>query len=199
MKRLLIVTAAAAALGAGWIALPPGNVLAQAPAPAPGRGIGPPAATNLFIVTGTPETKMTPGKAVLWTREQQNTAKSHIQWAPQYRLTATTRNPLPPATPPAPAPTQPPVGEMHTENTQVYLVTGGTGTVLVEGTVDAKNDYLVAQGEHRGGPIVGGRELKVKVGDLVSIPPYTWHSAWGDPGTPLQYLIIHVHTPQGAP
>ena len=174
--------------------LAPGSVGAQAPAaqpaPAPGRGIGPPAATNLFTVTGTPETKMTPGKAVMWTREQQANAKSHIEWSPQYRLTATTRQPA--TAPPA-------VGELHTENTQIYLITGGSGTVLVESKVDSKNDYLVAAGEHRGGPLVGGRELKVKVGDMVSISPYTWHSAWGDPGTPLQYLIIHIHTPQGAP
>jgi hypothetical protein len=46
---------------------------------------------------------------------------------------------------------------------------------------------------------VGGRELKVKVGDLISIPPYAWHMAYGDPGVPLQYLIIHVHTRQTAP
>jgi mannose-6-phosphate isomerase-like protein (cupin superfamily) len=190
MKRLLLATAVVAAAGAAWVALAPGHLLAQQPAPTPGRGIGPPAATNLFIVTGTPDTKMTPGKAVHWTREQQAAAKSHIQWAPQYRLTATTRNP---------SVGQPPVGEMHTENTQVYLITAGTGTVLVEGSVETKNDYLVAPGEHRGGPIAGGRELKVKVGDLISIPPYTWHSAWGDAGTPLQYIIIHVHTPQGAP
>jgi len=192
MKRLLIASAVLAAVGAAWM-LAPGYVLAQAPAqpaPTPGRGIGPPAATNLFTVTGTPETKMTPGKAMMWTREQQANAKSHIEWSPEYRLTATTRQPA--TAPPA-------VGELHTENTQIYLVTGGSGTVLVEGKVDPKNDYLVAQGEHRGGPIVGGRELKVKVGDMVSISPYTWHSAWGDPGTPLQYLIIHIHTPQGAP
>ena len=190
MKRVLFVTAAVVVAGAGLMLFVPGALKAQAPAPTPGRGIGPPAATNLFLVTGTPETKMTPGKAVMWTREQQANAKSHIEWAPQYRLTATTRQPG--TAPPA-------VGELHTENTQIYLITGGTGTVLVEGKVDPKNDYLVAAGEHRGGPIVGGRELKVKVGDLVSISPYTWHSAWGDPGTPLQYLIIHVHTPQGAP
>jgi mannose-6-phosphate isomerase-like protein (cupin superfamily) len=192
MKRLLLASAVLTAVGAAWM-LAPGYVLAQAPAqpaPAPGRGIGPPAATNLFTVTGTPDTKMTPGKAMMWTREQQANAKSHIEWSPEYRLTATTRQPA--TAPPA-------VGELHTENTQIYLVTGGSGTVLVEGKVDPKNDYLVAQGEHRGGPIVGGRELKVKVGDMVSISPYTWHSAWGDPGTPLQYLIIHIHTPQGAP
>jgi mannose-6-phosphate isomerase-like protein (cupin superfamily) len=196
MKRLILVTAAVIAAGAGWVTLAPGAHAQGAPAasgaqgPTPGRGQGPPAATNLFLVTGTPETKMKPGKAVMWTREQQNAAKSHIEWAPEYRLTATTR----------PGADKPPVvGEMHTENTQIYLVTGGSGTVVVEGSVDAKNDYLVAPGEHRGGPIVGGRELKVKVGDLVSISPYTWHTAYGDPGTPLQYVIIHVHTPQGAP
>ncbi|HEV8395143.1 MAG TPA: hypothetical protein VGQ37_12760 [Vicinamibacterales bacterium] len=194
MKRVLFVTAAVVAAGAGWMTLAPASVAAQAPAaqtaPTPGRGLGPPAATNLFTVTGTPETKMTPGKAVMWTREQQANAKSHIEWSPQYRLTATTRQPA----------TAPPVvGELHTENTQIYLITGGSGTVLVEGKVDPKNDYLVAAGEHRGGPIVGGRELKVKVGDMVSISPYTWHTAYGDPGTPLQYLIIHIHTPQGAP
>ena len=191
MKRLILVTAAVIAAGAGWVTLAP-SAQAQgtgAPAPASGRG-GPPAATNLFLVTGTPDTKMTPGKAVMWTREQQAAARSHIEWAPEYRLTATTRQP---------ADKPPVVGEMHTENTQIYLVTGGSGTVVVEGKVDPKNDYLVAAGEHRGGPIVGGRELKVKVGDMVSISPYTWHTAYGDPGTPLQYLIIHIHTPQGAP
>ena len=194
MRILLWVTAMSIAAGAGWVALAP-SAQAQAPTaqgatPTPGRGLGPPAATNLFLVTGTPDTKMVPGKAVVWTREQQNAAKSHIQWAPEYRLTATTR----------PGADKPPVsGEMHTENTQIYLVTGGSGTVIVEGKVDPKNDYLVAAGEHRGGPIVGGREVKVKVGDLVSISPYTWHAAYGDPGTPLQYVIIHVHTPQNAP
>ena len=192
MKRVMLTSATVVAAAAGWMMLAPGLAIAQAPAqpaPAPGRG-GPAAATNLFTVTGTPETKMTPGKAVMWTREQQANAKSHIEWSPEYRLTATTRQPA----------TAPPMsGELHTENTQIYLVTGGSGTVLVEGKVDSKNDYLVAAGEHRGGPIVGGRELKVKVGDMVSISPYTWHTAWGDPGTPLQYLIIHIHTPQGAP
>jgi mannose-6-phosphate isomerase-like protein (cupin superfamily) len=190
MERLMLITGSIVLAAAAWMTFAPGGALAQPQAiPAPARS-GPPAATNLFLVTGTPETKMTPGKAVMWTREQQANAKSHIEWSPQYRLTATTRQPGTAA---------PASGELHTENTQIYLITGGSGTVLVEGRVDPKNDYLVAAGEHRGGPIVGGRELKVKVGDLVSIPPYTWHVAWGDANTPLQYLIIHIHTPQGAP
>ena len=163
------------------------SLRAQPPAQPPAN---PRAATNLFLVTAGPELRAENGKAVLWTREQQNAAKSHIQWAPEYRLTATIR----------PAAGQPPAsGEMHEDNTQIYLVTGGSGSVLVEGKVDPKNDYLVAPGEHRGGPIVGGRVVKVKVGDLLSIPPYTWHVGYGDPGTPLQYVIIHVHTPQTIP
>ena len=79
MKRLVFASAVIAAVGAGLMALAPGHLLAQAPAqpaPTPGRGIGPPAVTNLFTVTGTPETKMTPGKAVMWTREQQANAKN---------------------------------------------------------------------------------------------------------------------------
>jgi mannose-6-phosphate isomerase-like protein (cupin superfamily) len=132
------------------------------------------------------------GKAVLWTRDQQNAAKSHIQWAPEYRLTASVRGPAEPGK-------EPTSGENHSDNTQIYLITGGSGTVLVEGKVDPANDYLVAPGEHRGGPIVGGRQVKVKVGDLLSLPPDTWHIAWGDPGVPLQYLIIQVHTRQTAP
>ena len=63
MKRLILVTAAIIAAGAGWVTLAPG-AHAQTPtaqsgsqAPVPGRGLGPPAATNLFLVTGTPKRK----------------------------------------------------------------------------------------------------------------------------------------------
>jgi len=70
----------------------------------------------------------------------------------------------------------------------------GSGTVVVESDVAPENVYLVAPGEQRGGPFIGGRKVKVKVGDLVSIPPNTWHLAYDDPGVPLQYTIIHIHT-----
>jgi len=132
MKRAIFASAVVVA-AAGWMILAPGSVGAQAPAaqpaPAPGRGIGPPAATNLFTVTGTPETKMTPGKAVMWTREQQANAKSHIEWSPQYRLTATTRQP-------ATAPLA--VGELHTENTQIYLITGGSRSRPSQGSASSR-------------------------------------------------------------
>ena len=182
---------------------PAGGRQGQAPAAAPaqtcgrGRGNAPDgrctdearAASNMFLLRPTAESRAQPGKARLFTREEQNAQRTftHFDWAPEYRLTATTR-------PAAVAGKEPTEGELHTDNTQVYLVTNGTGTVLVEGAVAPDKEYLVAPGEYRGGPMTGGRQLKVKPGDLVSIPPLTWHTAYGDPGTPLQYVIIHIHT-----
>ena len=40
---------------------------------------------------------------------------------------------------------------MHTDNTQIYLVTNGSGTVVVESEVAPENVYLVAPGEQRAG------------------------------------------------
>ena len=151
------------------------------------------AVSNLFTVRGTPETRAQIGKARLFTRDEQNAFRTHFEWTPEYRLTSSTRAALKPGEAP---PTQ---AELHTDNTQIYLVTGGSGTVVVEGSVAPDAEYLVAPGEYRGGPITGGRVVKVKVGDLLSLPPSTWHMAYGDPGVPLQYVIIHIHTRQTIP
>ena len=213
MKRLMILVAV---LTTGyWVGRTdmPGAAHAQAPAGAaaagqgerganPNRGRGqapggrftddPRAAKDMFLVSAGTETRAQVGKAMLYTRDQQNAARSHIEWAPEYRLTATTR-------PGVAVGKEPTSGELHTDNTQIYLVTGGSGTVLVEGKVEPDKEYLVAPGEYRGGPITGGRLVKVKVGDLLSIPPFTWHTAYGDADTPLKYVIIHVHTRQTIP
>jgi len=200
-KPLLPVALIAVGYLAGSITSMP-TAQAQAPAAQGARGGGgqglpgrPPAATNLFLLNGTPETKMTVGKPVLWTKEeiQGGKLRSHIQWAPEYRLTMTTRPGI------AAGAEEPVHGELHTDNTQIYVITKGSGTILVEGKVDPKDDYLVAQGEHRGGPIVGGRKVHVKEGDIISIPPYTWHIGYGDPGVPLEYLMFHIHTRQTIP
>ena len=153
----------------------------------------PRAASNMFLLRGLPEARAQLGKVRLFTREEQNASRTHLEWAPEYRLTASLRRGLEPGEKP------PDHGELHTDNTQIYLVTGGTGSVLVEGTVAPEHEYLVAPGEFRGGPITGGRIVKVKVGDLLSIPPLTWHIGYGDPGVDLQYVIIHIHTRQTIP
>ena len=194
MKRLMVVLAA---LTSAYLTVPaslPGSAQAQAP----GRGSSDPrAATNLFLVTGTSETRAVNGRAVVWTREELAKPRSggglnHIQWTPEYRITMTTRAG-------AAIGEEPTSGELHDNNTQIYVITGGKGSVLVEGAVDKDHEYLVAPGEHRGGPIVGGRRVKVKEGDVLSIPPFTWHVAYGDPGQTLTYMMVHVHTPQTIP
>jgi co-chaperonin GroES (HSP10) len=71
--------------------------------------------------------------------------------------------------------------------------------VLVEGKVDPKERLPGRAGRTPRRADRRRRELKVKVGDMVSISPYTGTTAWAIRARRLQYLIIHVHTPQGAP
>lgn len=167
---------------------------AQAP-PAQSQS-GPRPAANLFLVTAGPETRAVNGKVVLWTQEElvkpRPPGLNHIQWAPQYRMTMQTRAAVAPGA-------EPTNGELHENDTQIYIVTGGSGTVLVEGTVAKDNDYLVAPSEHRGGPMTGGRKIRIKTGDVLSIPPFTWHQAYGDSNQSLSFLMVHVHTPQTIP
>jgi mannose-6-phosphate isomerase-like protein (cupin superfamily) len=207
MKRLMMIGAVLMVTFVAGARLP--DVLEAQGTPAPragganpnaGRGQAPNgrftdeprAARNMFLLTAGPETRAQPGKARLYTNEFQNAQKTHYEWAPEYRLTATTR-------PAAAVGQEPTTGELHTDNTQIYLVTGGSGTVVVEGTVAPENTWLVAPGEQRGGPITGGRKVKVKPGDMLSIPPLTWHVGYGDPGVALTYTIIHIHTRQTIP
>jgi len=198
MKRLMM---ALALLTIGYVAGAglPGSMQAQTPAAGRGRGAAtattptdPRAATNLFFMRAGPELRAENGKVVMWTKEELKTKQSHIQWAPEYRMTMTTRAGVA-------AGQEPTSGELHEDNTQIYIITGGSGTVLVEGKVAPDKEYLVAPGEHRGGPIVGGKKLKVKEGDVVSIPPFAWHIGYGDPGVPMTYLMVHVHTRQTIP
>lgn len=213
MKRLTIMVALLT-LGYAAGASFPVSTRAQAPAaPPPAQGAGraaggapgvpcgrsrgnapdgkctdePRAASNMFISRAGEELRAKPGKATLYTRDQQNAFRSHFEWTPQYRLTTTVRQGVEPGK-------EPVDGELHTDNTQLYFVTAGSGTVIVEGTVAEDKQYLVAPGEYRGGPITGGRVLKIKAGDLVSIPPMTWHNAWGDPGAGMTYVMVHINT-----
>ena len=203
MKRLTMVVAAfsiVAVAGAGLREVVRAQGGREGGNPNAGRGQAPGgrftdnprAARNMFLVTAGAETRAQNGKAKHYTTEFQASQKTHFEWAPEYRLTATTR-------PGLPAGQEPTTSELHVNDTQIYLVTAGTGTVIVEGAPSEDSMYLAAPSEQRGGAIVGGRKVKVKVGDLVSIPPYTWHAAYGDPGVSLVYTIIHIHTPQTLP
>jgi mannose-6-phosphate isomerase-like protein (cupin superfamily) len=202
MKRLMMVVALVSIVYAGGMSLRDVAQAQGAPGANPNAGRGqapggrftdnPRAARNMFLVTAGPETRAQNGKAKHYTTEYQASQKTHFEWAPEYRLTATTRAGLP-------AGQEPTTSELHVNDTQIYLVTSGTGTVIVEGAPAEESMYLAAPSEQRGGAIIGGRKVKVKVGDLVSIPPFTWHAAYGDPGVSLVYTIIHIHTPQTLP
>ena len=45
----------------------------------------------------------------------------------------------------------------------------------------------------------GGTSYRVKAGDVVIIPPRTWHLALPDPGQTLTYEMCHVETPRLIP
>ncbi len=113
----------------------------------------------------------------------------HLQWAPPYRITIQRRQP--------PREGAPINGELHDDKTQIYIVIGGSGTVQLGGKPDVDNS--AGPGEHRGGPLVGTTSHHVKEGDVVSIPPLTWHASYADPGQTMTYLMVHVENRQTIP
>ena len=72
---------------------------------------------------------------------------------------------------------------------------GGSGTVVVGG--EAKSRTEISRGEPRGRPgepITGGTAHKVKVGDMILVPPKTWHMTLPDPGG-LTYFLVNFMEP----
>jgi len=81
--------------------------------------------------------------------------------------------------------------EWHANLTQAYVVIGGSGTIILGGEVE-KNTQL-SPDERRGQPISGGTSYKVKTGDLLLIPPRTWHWSQPDPGG-MTYINLTIGT-----
>jgi hypothetical protein len=139
MKRLVPV----ALLGIGWVigyVMPRSAVLAQTPAAqGPARGGGSP--VQIFTIDGSKYPRALNGKGVVWTREELKAkylddpnapSSDHLQWAPPYRLTIQRRRP--------PTNASAPVGsELHDDKTQIYIIIGGSGTVLLGGKPEADN------------------------------------------------------------
>jgi mannose-6-phosphate isomerase-like protein (cupin superfamily) len=82
--------------------------------------------------------------------------------------------------------------EMHENKTQIYMMMGGTGEVALGGK--PAMDHETPDGQHSGGPLAGATNYRVKPGDFVIIPPYTWHQALPDPGQTLEYSMCHIET-----
>jgi len=155
-------------------------------------------ALPIFMIDGSKYPRAENGKGVVWTAEELRKkyvtdpnapASDHLQWAPPYRITIQHRRPL--------AGGASVTSELHDDKTQIYIIIGGSGTVQLGGRSEVDNS--AGPGEHRGGPLVGATSYHVKEGDVVSIPPMTWHSSAADAGQALTYVMVHVENRQTIP
>lgn len=76
--------------------------------------------------------------------------------------------------------------EMHAGAYDFYVITGGTGEMIVGGKIANMQNLRDSDGgipgEYRGQPIEGGQTFKVKPGDWLLIPPDTPHQPKPDAG-----------------
>jgi mannose-6-phosphate isomerase-like protein (cupin superfamily) len=118
---------------------------------------------------------------------------NHLAWAPEYRFTLMRRQYFDPARKDATGELEHYAGsEMHENKTQIYVMVGGAGQVAMGGK--PANEHETPDGQHGGGPLTGATNYRVKPGDFVVIPPYTWHQALPDPGQTLTYGMCHIET-----
>ena len=86
--------------------------------------------------------------------------------------------------------------EMHAGAYDFYVITGGTGEMIVGGKIANRQNLQdkdgVIPGEYRGQPIEGGQTFKVKAGDWLLIPPDTPHQPKPDPGG-FSYMIMKIN------
>ena len=86
--------------------------------------------------------------------------------------------------------------EQHAGAYDFYVITGGTGEMIVGGKIANRQNLVdkdgVIPGEYRGQPIVGGQTFKVKAGDCLLIPPDTPHQPKPDAGG-FSYVIMKIN------
>ena len=159
-----------------------------APAPAwanyPGGTVPPPQVNGKWMYWAAADLKARAAKAV---------GSSTLTWSPQYRLTLMKRDYMDPPQMTRVSKTLSHWGdgEMHEDMTQIYFMIDGTGAVALGGDAETKNQNWM--GQWNGGPLKGTTLQKVKPGDVVVIPPRTWHQAQPDPGG-FTYAMCHVET-----
>jgi mannose-6-phosphate isomerase-like protein (cupin superfamily) len=127
---------------------------------------------------------------------------THLAWDPMYRFTEMRRAYF---DPPRKSETtgemiRYPDAEMHENKTQIYIVWRGTATMVLGGKPEKERPGPYYDGQHGGASkIIGGTSHKVKPGDVVVIPPRTWHLAQVDPGQTFSYHMCHIETPRLIP
>ena len=191
MNRYVVFAALGAASLAGYAGLH-GTALAQNS----DAKISEPPRVAIFTIDGSKYPRAENGKPTIWTAEElkkkyvtdpNGPTMDHLEWAPPYRVTIQRRRPGDPATV---------GGELHEDKTQIYVIVGGSGTILLGGK--PKSDASAGPGEHRS-PLIGATPHHVKEGDLISIPPMTWHAAYADPGGTMTFLMFHIENRQTIP
>jgi mannose-6-phosphate isomerase-like protein (cupin superfamily) len=86
--------------------------------------------------------------------------------------------------------------EQHAGVYDFYVITGGTGEMVVGGEIEARKNLTspdgLVPGEYRGQPIKGGQTFRVKPGDWLLIPPDAPHQPKPDPGG-LSYMLMKIN------
>ena len=86
--------------------------------------------------------------------------------------------------------------EQHAGAYDFYIITGGTGEMIVGGKIANRQNLVdkdgVIPGEYRGQPIIGGQTFKVKAGDCLLIPPDQPHQPKPDAGG-FSYVIMKIN------
>jgi hypothetical protein len=86
--------------------------------------------------------------------------------------------------------------EQHAGAYDFYVITGGTGEMIVGGKIANRQNLMEKDGpvpgEYRGQPIIGGQTFKVKAGDCLLIPPDTPHQPKPDGGG-FSYVIMKIN------
>jgi mannose-6-phosphate isomerase-like protein (cupin superfamily) len=80
--------------------------------------------------------------------------------------------------------------ELHEKFADFYVVVDGNATLVSGGTM--VNGAPSAPGEVRGDSITGGKEMKLKKGDIVHIPANIPHQLTLAKGDTFQYFIVKV-------
>ena len=80
--------------------------------------------------------------------------------------------------------------ELHEKFADFYVVVAGNATLVSGGKM--VNGATTAPGEVRGDSIAGGKEMKLKKGDIVHIPADIPHQLLLTKGDTFQYFIVKV-------
>lgn len=82
------------------------------------------------------------------------------------------------------------LAELHENESDLYFVVGGEGTIVTGGTILDRKQKSV--GEFTGSGISGGHSQPLKTGDVVHIAPDVPHEIKVKPGMTLSYFVQKV-------